>query len=618
MKQRTFLTITLFLAALTLSAQNYSPCYKEKYQQGVALYYKGDYNGAKAKFVAAKGCPIPNTKEADTWIGKCNAEINKQAEEDRIAEEKSKEAKRKADAEATEAKRKAEEAATEAKRKAEEEKRKKEEEAKKKPQFTVNEVSFTMIFVQGGTFQMGGDNDRNNAKPIHTVSLSDFYIGETEVTQALWNAVMGRDSEAPKWTDEKGRGDIYPAYAVSWNSCRRFCDILNEKLSNQLPSGYVFALPTEAQWEYSARGGDKSHGYIYSGSDVIDDVAWYEKNSEHKTHPVKSKKMNELSLYDMSGNVQEWCEDRYGYYSNTAQTDPKGPASGSEYVLRGGGYGTYGIFCGVSDRGQFPPHFQWPDFGLRLALVQKQEVKHKDPEEQWAIAKSKGVVAITVNETTFNMVFVKGGTFKMGSKKGDEMPVHEVTLSDFCIGETEVTAGLWNAVMGSIPPESFRGNDMPVGNVSWIDIQFFIKKLNNLTGMTFRLPTEAQWEYSARGGSKSRHYKYSGSNNINSVAWYWGNSKKSKKPRPVKTKKANELGLYDMSGNLCEWCQDWYGNYSSSAQTDPEGPSSGSYRVIRGGWWGRSAEISRVVCRDKGNPLYSHSNTSFRLVLVHQ
>ena len=221
-----------------------------------------------------------------------------------------------------------------------------------------------------------------------------------------------------------------------------------------------------------------------------------------------------------------------------------------------------------------------------------------------------------VNGVSFTMIAVEGGIFKMGAQSSDssgdnydsdafssESPVHSVTLSSYYIGETEVTQELWEAVMGSNPSE-FSGfscyPQRPVEWVSWNDCQEFITKLNNLTGRNFRLPTEAEWEYAARGGNKSKGYKYSGSNTIGDVAWYDDNS--GSKTHDVKAKAANELGIYDMSGNVCEWCQDLYGDYSSGSQTNPTGPSSGSYRVVRGGNWGNSAKYCRVSYRVNGGP----------------
>ena len=199
------------------------------------------------------------------------------------------------------------------------------------------------------------------------------------------------------------------------------------------------------------------------------------------------------------------------------------------------------------------------------------------------------------------MVHVEGGTFQMGNEKGssDEKPIHSVTLSNYYIGQTEVTQALWKVVMGKNP--SFRkGDNMPVERVSWNDCQNFIEKLNGLTGRKFRLPTEAEWEYAARGGNRSRCYNYSGSNFLDDVAWYAKNSNNT--THDVGTKGPNELGIYDMSGNVWEWCQDWYGGYSSSAQTNPTGPSSDSYRVYRGGSWYYFASDCRTSIRNYSTP----------------
>jgi formylglycine-generating enzyme required for sulfatase activity len=204
------------------------------------------------------------------------------------------------------------------------------------------------------------------------------------------------------------------------------------------------------------------------------------------------------------------------------------------------------------------------------------------------------------------MVFIQGGTFSMGctGEQGEdcydsEKPVHQVTLSNFYIGKYEVTQAQWEAIMGN-NPSSFKGGKQPVEEVSWNEAQEFIKRLNAATGKKYRLPTEAEWEYAARGGNKSRGYKYSGSNNIDEVAWYDNNS--GSKTHPVGTKKANELGIYDMSGNVWEWCNDWYGNYGSSAQTNPAGASSGSNRVDRGGSWDYDARYCRVAFRNFYSP----------------
>ena len=239
---------------------------------------------------------------------------------------------------------------------------------------------------------------------------------------------------------------------------------------------------------------------------------------------------------------------------------------------------------------------------------------------------SNGNRIIIVNGVSFTMIAVEGGTFQMGAQSSDssgdnydgdaysdESPVHSVTLSSYYIGETEVTQELWEAVMGNNPSYYSGYTQRPVESVSWNDCQEFITKLNNLTGKNFRLPTEAEWEYAARGGNKSKGYKYSGSNTVGDVAWCDSNS--SSQTHDVKTKQANELGIYDMSGNVCEWCQDWYGSYSSSSQTNPTGPVSGSLRVLRGGGWNYYARYCRVSFRYDVSPDCRYNYYGFRLAL---
>ena len=223
------------------------------------------------------------------------------------------------------------------------------------------------------------------------------------------------------------------------------------------------------------------------------------------------------------------------------------------------------------------------------------------------------------NGINIEMVKVEAGSFNMGatpemkSPYEVEKPVHRVTLTNnYYIGKYEVTQALWQAVMGS-NPSHFKGDALPVEQVSWKDCQKFITKLNRLTGKNFRLPTEAEWEYAARGGNKSRGYRYSGSNTIDDVAWYENDA--LSQTHPVGTKQPNELEIYDMTGNVMEWCQDWYGSYSSSPQVNPTGAASGSYRVVRGGGWSDSARDCRTSDRDFISPGGRSSDLGLRLVL---
>ena len=225
---------------------------------------------------------------------------------------------------------------------------------------------------------------------------------------------------------------------------------------------------------------------------------------------------------------------------------------------------------------------------------------------------------LRVGNVAYNMKRVEGGTFTMGATAEmsepsiDEKPTHQVTLSSYAIGETEVTQALWQAVMGN-NPSYFKGDDLPVERVNWYDCQTFINKLNTLTGQRFRLPTEAEWEFAARGGNRSNHTQYSGSSRLDDVAWYEDNS--GNKTHPVKTKRANELGIYDMAGNVWEWCQDWYGIYSSSSQSNPTGPGSGSDRVSRGGSWSFTARYCCSSYRNGSTPDYRSSGLGLRLAL---
>lgn len=237
--------------------------------------------------------------------------------------------------------------------------------------------SFVMVYVQGGQFTMGCTNDQqggceSDESPAHFVTLRDFYIGETEVTQGLWQAVMGTSIYQQRTSSTNGVGNNYPMYYVNHSEAEEFCGRLNNLLRSQLPQGYKFRLPTEAQWEYAARGGNKDRPSLYAGSDYKGEVAWYYSNSNYSTHPVKNKDPNELGLYDMSGNVWEWCADWYNssYYSSSPTDNPKNLSSGSERVIRGGGWSGDPTYCRVADRGGNGPGDRTHYLGFRLVLVQ--------------------------------------------------------------------------------------------------------------------------------------------------------------------------------------------------------------------------------------------------------
>ncbi len=243
----------------------------------------------------------------------------------------------------------------------------------------------------------------------------------------------------------------------------------------------------------------------------------------------------------------------------------------------------------------------------------------------------KNNFAALKNPVPEDFIYVEGGTFQMGSTEGssDEEPVHTVRVGDFYIGKYEVTQAEWQEAMGR-NPSRFKGTNRPVERVSWYDAVEYCNKLSQREGLTpvyringksvtanwnadgYRLPAEAEWEYAARGGSSSRGYKYAGSDNVGRAGWYDDNS--GDKTHPVGGKSPNELGIYDMSGNVWEWCWDWKGAYSSGSQTNPKGPGSGSGRVLRGGSWVDSARYLRSAYRSSGSPGISHDSIGFRLV----
>lgn len=265
--------------------------------------------------------------------------------------------------------------------------------------------------------------------------------------------------------------------------------------------------------------------------------------------------------------------------------------------------------CPNFGRSDIPSHYKFcPECGAKLE--KETEVL---PEQDSDFKKT-----FSIGGVSFSMIKVEGGTFKMGSTIGEnrERPVHDVTLSPFWIGETQVTQKLWSAVMGDNPSD-FTGDDNPVNRVSWVECERFVMKLNELTQQQFYLPTEAEWEFAARGGNISKGFLYAGSDNIEDVAWFDENSQNE--VQPVARKEPNELGLFDMSGNVWEWCQDWgdRGYYKKSPNRDPKGPSAGTDRVLRGGGRNSIAGNCRVAYRNFNNPENKRSSIGLRIAMVH-
>jgi len=505
-----------------------------------------------------------------------------------------------------------------------------------------------MVFVQGGTFSMGSYSGSLDEKPVHQVTVSSFMMGKYEVTQEQYQKVMGTNpsnfksgSYAPK----------RPVEQVSWYKAVEFCNKLSEFEGLQKvytingtdvradSSRNGYRLPTEAEWEYAAKGGSQSRGYTYSGSNNPEEVAWYDHSSVSSTttNVVGTKAPNELGLYDMAGNVWEWCWDWYkDSYEAGAQTDPIGSSSGDSRVYRGGSWDSIDSNLQSANRIRNSPGYSSYALGFRVVRRPSPQAGVASIEGKASDQKNADQIASGTSESSIELVFVQGGTFSMGSDSGysDEKPVHQVTVSSFMMGKYEITQEQFQRVMGT-NPSSFRSVSdapkRPVEQVRWYDAVAFCNRLSDIEGLQkvytisgadvkadfgrsgYRLPTEAEWEYAARGGSRTQGFKYSGSNDPNLVAWYDANSGIT--THAVGRKAPNEIGLYDMSGNVYEWCWDWYANrYNSSAEIDPSGVTSGESRVFRGNTAYDSIPALRLTRREKGNPGTGYYLLGFRVV----
>lgn len=487
--------------------------------------------------------------------------------------------------------------------------------------FDVNGVKFNMVRVRAGTFTMGatpeqGNDASSDEMPAHTVTIThDYFMGETMLTQALWTAVMGTtiQEEESQSTGSKGLGygDGFPMYCLSYSDCLAFVDSLSKI------TGLTFRLPTEAEWEYAARGGHLSKGYKYPGSNDYTEVAWnINTDPKQQLHEVKLLKPNELGIYDMAGNTWEVIYDYKRKYTATPVSDPIGNITSETMSLRGGSTAYAAIQNRVSSRGiSFPKTYKRNRIACRLALdanlilaednqgyVQYDTVclpetylwngkqysksgSYTDTLTNIYGCDSVVTLHLTVNQTyeyrdtvsaydaytwyndvetihlangvSFRMIYVEGGEHQM--KNGSN---EVVTLQDYSISETEVTQALWTAVMGTTledeqkktgrPEKLVSGDDYPMAYLNWNDCQEFAEKLTALTGRSFRLPTEAEWEYAAKGGKRSKEYKYIGGDNLDDVAWHNGNA--AEPINKVAEKRPNELGIYDMNGNIWEHC----------------------------------------------------------------
>jgi formylglycine-generating enzyme required for sulfatase activity len=504
-------------------------------------------------------------------------------------------------------------------------------------------VWLDMNWINPGTFIMGSPTDelgRGDDETRHQVTLTKgYWLGKYEVTQAQYQAVMGKNPSSFKGAD-------LPVEQVSWNDAMNFCSRLTaiEKAAGRLPRGYEYTLPTEAQWEYACRAGTTTA--FNNGKNILkeeqikdepcpnlDEVAWYRYNSDKKTHSVGQRKSNAWGLYDMHGNVVEWCLDWYDDYPTSAVVDPEGPAARVSYgrVFRGGCWhnsnsssiGTAAA-CRSACRCSNDPDFNYSVLGFRVALV---------PIYYSPTPGSSATIEVA-DDVRLKLNWIEPGTFIMGSPKGEVgrdsgETQHEVTLTrGYWMGKYEVTQAQYEAVMGK-NPSNFKGADLPVEQVSWFDAMDFCLKLTASErtagrlpeGYEYTLPTEAQWEYACRAGTTTSLNSGFGSITDeekclgpDQVSWYKYNSKET--THPVGQKLSNAWGLYDMHGNVWEWCLDWYEEYPTSAVVDPTGADAGMYHVMRGGAWNNPAKLIRSASRSYNTPRVSYFNTGFRVALT--
>ncbi|MFP4029834.1 MAG: formylglycine-generating enzyme family protein [Candidatus Brocadiia bacterium] len=578
-------------------------------------------------------------------------------------------------------------------------------------------VKVKFVLIPAGRFTMGSEECPEGTKPVHGVLITKpFYMAMTEVTQAQWRAVMG----SSPWKGEKHEGDStdVPANYITWEEAEKFC----KKLSQS--TGKPIKLPTEAQWEYACRAGSgsaygfgddksrlKEYGWFFmnSGDQVLSEgTQWGPKKAllewGCRARAVGQKKPNNWGLYDMHGNVCEWCRDWYDgdWYEKRTSTDPTGPKQGKFRVMRSGSWYLPGPNCRSARRAAFKPAESLFSSGFRpiLSLSEQKDtggarqgmgkesgggktVKREPAKPESAATDQKsepGSVVYTEwpfnaaeakrrqqetaealqtpvqralkldGRTRIKFILIPAGKFTMGGSApaektaeryggearvfGDEHPQHQVIITKpFYMSATEVTQEQYEAVM-ELNPSRFKSPENPVEYLDWSNAKDFCEKLSKKAGKTVRLPTEAQWEYACRAGSKTAFCFGGDKSDLPHYAWFYRNSgdkllpegteRSAKKceelhcqPHPVAKKKPNNWGLYDMHGNVWEWCRDWSDEdyYEKSPKRNPTGPGNGSMRILRGGSWNFCAWQCRSGHRFMMFPWICACTYGFRVVM---
>ena len=496
------------------------------------------------------------------------------------------------------------------------------------PEDYTNSIGMQFKLIPAGEFLMGSaadDPDKSSDEtPQHRVRITRaFYLGIHEVTQEQFEKVMNR-------TPSYFKGPSLPVENVSWEDATEFCKKLSE-----LDGKNDYRLPTEAEWEYACRAGTTTR---YScGNELDSDCAWFQDNSDNETHPVGQKLPNGWGLYDMHGNVREWCQDWYGsdYYGESPSDDPTGLSTGSDRANRGGSWRFSVRSCGSAFRSRYKPDHGDSFLGFRCVLdsvessplaeetASLNELAPKPPSVSDSSSESPAKLPEDyTNDIGMQFKLIPAGEFMMGSPADDpntrdnETPRHRVRITKpFYLGIHEVTQAQYEKVMGTNPSQ-FKGTSRPVDSVSWRESKRFCATLSEMDeAYDYRLPTEAEWEYACRAGTTTPYY--CGENLDPGCAWFGSSS--HRRTHPVGEKRKNVWGLYDMHGNVHEWCEDWLKSdyYEHSPSDDPPGPLSGSARVHRGGSWYDSARNCWSAVRfGQIKPDGRSSRVGFRVVLV--
>ena len=471
-----------------------------------------------------------------------------------------------------------------------------------------------MVLLPAGLFSMGSERYADE-RPPHTVRLPRFLMGKTEVTQALWGSVMGDNPSR-----HNDCGSICPVENVSWNDVQDFIKRLNQK------TGQNYRLPSEAEWEYAARAGSVGDWSFGNDESKLTEYAWYIANSQRTTHPTGSKNSNAFGLHDMHGNVWEWVADcSHPNYSGAPADGTAWVSNCSEdRVRRGGSWYLIPASLRSALREKSPADYRDNNGGFRLARsLTTDELKYfGEPDAPKADVSPSLPVHISLD-----MVVIPAGEYVMGSQKtgflfgpeqhADEKPAHLVNVPSFMMGKTEVTQGQWRLVMGVNPSRFYScGDNCPVENVSWDDAQAFLRKLNEITGKKYRLPSESEWEYAARAGTKTEWGFGDNEALLGEHAWYFVNSQNT--IHPVAGKRPNAFGLHDLHGNVWEWVEDCSHAKYIGAPKDG-GPwttnCSANYRVLRGGSWNDGPASLRSPNRSGNFPDTRIYNVGFRLAL---